>query len=89
MEEMIHFWIDPEKCMACGMCKKQCPAEAIDGAKKTIHIIDQDKCTNCGTCFETCPTKFGAVTKLSGVPVPEALAQDQREVKKKEKAGAK
>jgi len=90
-KEMISFYIDPDKCMACGMCRKQCPAEAIDGEKKMIHIIDQDKCTNCGTCFEACPSKFSAVTKLSGVPVPEPIAESDRAIKKKtkEKSGVK
>ncbi len=88
-KEMISFYVDPTKCMACGMCKKQCPADAIDGAKKTIHIVDQEKCTRCGTCIEVCPTKFGAVTKLSGVPVPEALADEDRAIQKKTKAKIK
>ena len=82
-KELINFYIDPEKCMACGTCRKKCPAEAIDGEKKTIHIIDQDKCTKCGTCFEVCPTKFGAVTKISGVPVPPPV--EDRTVTKKSK----
>ncbi len=90
-KEMIAFYIDPEKCTACGMCKKKCPADAIDGAKKMVHIIDQEKCTNCGTCFEVCPAKFSSVTKLSGVPVPDPVPESDRVIKKKSKAksGAK
>ncbi|OGQ93366.1 MAG: NADH dehydrogenase [Deltaproteobacteria bacterium RIFOXYC2_FULL_48_10] len=84
-KELIHFYIDPELCRACGTCRKQCPASAINGDKKIIHIIDQDKCTKCGTCFEVCPAKFGAVTKLSGVPVPPPVPEDQRTIKKKSK----
>ena len=84
-KELINFYIDPELCRACGTCRKQCPASAINGDKKIIHIIDQDKCTKCGTCFEVCPTKFGAVTKLSGVPVPPPVPEDQRTIKKKSK----
>ncbi len=71
---LIQYYIDPTKCRACGSCKKKCPADAIDGAKKTIHLIDQDKCTRCGTCLEVCPTKFAAVTKVSGEPVPDPPA---------------
>lgn len=85
-KEMIAYWIDPEKCRGCGTCRKQCPAGAIDGDKKLIHIIDPAKCTNCGTCFEVCPSKFAAVTKLSGVPVPDPIADQDRAVKKKAKA---
>jgi NADH-quinone oxidoreductase subunit F len=82
-KELIAFHIDPAKCQACGMCLKKCPAGAIDGGKKKIHIIDQDKCTNCGTCFEVCPDKFGAVTKISGEPVPDPVPEEKRMIAKK------
>jgi NADH:ubiquinone oxidoreductase subunit F (NADH-binding)/(2Fe-2S) ferredoxin/Pyruvate/2-oxoacid:ferredoxin oxidoreductase delta subunit len=84
-KELIAFYIDPEKCMGCGICRKDCPAEAVNGDKKLIHIIDQDRCTRCGTCFELCPEKFTAVTKLSGVPVPASVPEEQRKIKKKSK----
>ena len=82
-KELISYYIDPDKCKACGICFKKCPAVAIDGGKKKIHLIDQDKCTNCGTCFEVCPTKFGAVTKISGEPVPAPIAEEKRMISKK------
>ena len=84
-KELIAFYIDPEKCRACGTCLKKCPADAIIGGKKLIHIVDQDKCTKCGTCFEVCPAKFGAVTKISGVPVPSPVPEEERTVVKKSK----
>ncbi len=82
-KELIAFYIDPEKCSACGMCRKKCPADAVDGAKKTIHVIDQDKCTKCGTCFEVCPSKFRAVVKISGEPVPAPIDEEKRTITKK------
>ncbi len=82
-KELISFYIDPDKCQGCGMCRKKCPADAIDGDKKIIHIIDQDKCTKCGTCFEVCPSKFSSVTKLSGEPVPDPVPQEKRTIIKK------
>jgi len=85
-KELIAFYIDPEKCSACGICRKKCPVDAIDGAKKTIHIIDQKKCTQCGTCLEVCPSKFGAVTKISGEPVPPPIEEEKRTLTKKQKA---
>ena len=33
-KELIAYYIDPEKCQACMICLKKCPAEAINGAKK-------------------------------------------------------
>ncbi|MFO7751283.1 MAG: NADH-ubiquinone oxidoreductase-F iron-sulfur binding region domain-containing protein [Desulfobacteraceae bacterium] len=81
--EMISFYIDPDKCRACMICMRKCPAEAVVGAKKTIHVIDQEKCTRCGTCFEVCPSRFSAVEKISGEPVPADLPRDQRTIIKK------
>lgn len=60
---LVRYEIDPQKCKACGMCRKKCPAEAIEGAPKVVHRIIQDKCVKCGTCYEVCPTKFSAVYK--------------------------
>jgi NADH-quinone oxidoreductase subunit F len=84
-KQLISFYIDPDKCTGCGTCRKQCPADAIDGDKKLIHIIDQDKCTRCGTCFEVCPPKFSSVIKLSGTPVPDPVAEEERTIRKKTK----
>ncbi len=84
-KDLIAYYIDPEKCMACRICSRKCPAEAIDGAKKQIHVIDQDKCTNCGTCYEVCPSNFGAVTRLSGEPVPAPIPEEKRMIAGKSK----
>jgi len=70
---LIAYYIIPEKCQACLICLRNCPVEAITGAKNQIHIINQEKCTKCGVCFEVCPSKFGAVAKLSGERAPEPV----------------
>ena len=72
-KKLISYYIEPEKCQACLICLRNCPVEAISGGKNLIHVIDQDKCTKCGACLEVCPTRFGAVVKLSGIPVPEPV----------------
>ena len=84
-KELISYYIDPEKCRACLICLKNCPADAIDGGKKMIHIIDQEKCTNCGNCFEVCPAKFDAVKIISGEPVPSPVPEEKRMIIKKSK----
>jgi len=81
-KELISYYIEPEKCQACLICLRNCPVEAIAGGKNLIHIIDQGKCTKCGACLEVCPPRFGAVLKLSGVPVPEPVPTGT-EVKRK------
>jgi NADH-quinone oxidoreductase subunit F len=65
---LIDFYINPEKCQACLLCLKECPAGAIQGDKDQVHWIDQEKCIKCGTCYEIC--NFHAVKKLSGEPIP-------------------
>jgi NADH:ubiquinone oxidoreductase subunit F (NADH-binding)/(2Fe-2S) ferredoxin/Pyruvate/2-oxoacid:ferredoxin oxidoreductase delta subunit len=84
-KELISYYIDPVKCQACMICLKKCPTDAIDGGKKKIHIIDQEKCTNCGNCFEVCPSKFSAVKKISGEPVPSPIPEEERIIVKKGK----
>jgi len=71
---LISYYIEPEKCKACMICLRNCPVDAITGGKKIVHVIDQEKCTKCGTCLEVCPPRFSAVTKLSGIKVPEPVA---------------
>jgi F420-non-reducing hydrogenase iron-sulfur subunit len=83
--EVVSYYIDPTKCQACMICAKRCPVEAIISAKKQIHVIDQEKCIKCGTCFEACPPKFGAVTKISGEPVPPPIPEDERTIVRKNK----
>ena len=81
-KELIAYHIDPEKCQACMSCLKKCPSDAIIGAKKTIHVIDQEKCTKCNTCFDVCPPRFRAVQKISGVPVPPPIPEEERAIVK-------
>ena len=82
---LIAYYIDPKKCQACMICVKKCPAEAIVGGKNRIHVIDQEKCTKCGTCFEVCPSRFSAVTKISGEPVPPPVPEEARTIVRKGK----
>jgi len=82
---LISYYIDPEKCKACMICLRQCPAGAITGGKNQIHVIDQEKCTKCGTCFEVCPPRFGAAKKISGEPVPPPIPEEERMIARESK----
>jgi NADH:ubiquinone oxidoreductase subunit F (NADH-binding)/(2Fe-2S) ferredoxin/NAD-dependent dihydropyrimidine dehydrogenase PreA subunit len=75
---LVAFSIDPEKCKGCGACFRKCPAAAIVGGKKRIHVIEQEKCTKCGVCLVACPAAFAAVNKTSGVPVPGVIPEEAR-----------
>lgn len=86
--EVISYHIDPDKCQACMICLRRCPADAIVGGKNRIHVIDQEKCIKCGTCYEACPPRFGAVTQITGEPVPPPIPEEQRIIARKAKADA-
>ncbi len=76
-----HAYIDQEKCIHCGMCKKTCPYDAIHhhvrpcaeacGMKAITSDehgraeILQDKCVACGQCLINCP--FGAIVDKSQI----------------------
>ena len=72
-KSLVSYYVIPEKCEGCGICARACPAEAIMGDKRMVHVIDQDRCTKCGTCFEVCPSKFSAIAVVSGEPVTAPL----------------
>ena len=53
--------INPELCKGCGICKRQCPVNAITGEVKQAHVINPDICIKCGACISKCP--FKAISK--------------------------
>lgn len=59
---LLEYKIIPEACKSCGICKKNCPADAIIGeVRQGSFEIMQDKCIKCGMCFSKCP--FKSITK--------------------------
>ncbi len=79
---LISYYIDPKKCQACTICYRNCPVEAINGEPMKIHVINQSKCIKCGNCFDMCPSRFKAVKKISGDPVPPQISEDKRLIKR-------
>uniref|UniRef100_A0A7C5Z125 NADH-quinone oxidoreductase subunit NuoF n=1 Tax=Caldicellulosiruptor owensensis TaxID=55205 RepID=A0A7C5Z125_9FIRM len=58
---LLRIVIDKDLCKGCGICAKNCPANAITGQIKKPFEIDQSKCIKCGVCIEKCP--FKAISK--------------------------
>jgi ferredoxin len=56
---LIDFSVIPENCTGCTVCARNCPENAISGAKKEIHHIDPALCVSCGICETVC--KFDAI----------------------------
>ena len=56
---LIRYSILEDKCTGCTVCAGNCPAKAIQGMRKKLHVIEPEKCIKCGVCVSVC--KFNAV----------------------------
>ena len=47
--------VDLELCNGCGLCRKNCPYDAVEIVDKKAVI--GERCTSCGACIASCPTE--------------------------------
>ncbi len=56
-------YLQPELCIVCRACERDCPAEAIEingvnEAEKIFSlVIYNDRCIHCAQCVDSCPTR--------------------------------
>lgn len=67
----IEYWVIPEKCVLCGLCKDACNYDAIIGEKKVSYMagylpfeIRQKRCVKCGDCLVACPYEAIEVVEI-------------------------
>jgi NADH:ubiquinone oxidoreductase subunit F (NADH-binding)/NAD-dependent dihydropyrimidine dehydrogenase PreA subunit/(2Fe-2S) ferredoxin len=52
---LIEYKVDPDLCIGCTRCARNCPVDAIAGKPKEKHVIDPTICIRCGICKQVCP----------------------------------
>ena len=72
---LLRVRFDKDKCKNCGLCEKNCKAQAIDFKEGTV---DYTRCVVCGDCLDKC--KFDALhyTAKGSVSSPKPVDTERR-----------
>ena len=72
---LLRVRFDKDKCKNCGLCEKNCKAQAIDFKNGTV---DYSRCVVCGDCLDKC--KFDALHYTAKKPasVPKPIDTERR-----------
>lgn len=80
--------ISEADCIACGICAKKCPANAITvDRNKSTWSIQRMQCIQCNCCVEVCPKSCLTMENQYTEPGPEKVV-DTFDIPKKEKKAA-
>lgn len=60
--------VDRAKCIGCGMCRRDCPADNISITDKKA-VIKSQACIKCGHCVAVCPKGAVSMTGFKEPPV--------------------
>lgn len=53
--KLLTYSIEPDGCVACGLCAGKCPVGAIvNETNKPLYEINPDVCIRCGQCMNSC-----------------------------------
>ena len=56
--------VDKNVCVACGVCQKACPKQAIEIIKGCYAKVNEEKCIGCGICAKSCPAGCIVVSEV-------------------------
>lgn len=51
---LMHLEIDPDICVNCGKCERECKAHCVNCIE---HTIDTSRCVMCMNCISQCPNR--------------------------------
>jgi len=66
---VLNFKVNDKRCIRCGLCAADCPADIIKQKGKALPVISSDQeenCLECQHCLTVCPT--GAISILGRNP---------------------
>ena len=59
--------VDKNICVACGVCTKVCPREAIRIYRGCFAQVEEVRCAGCNLCGKACPAGCISMTERSQV----------------------